>query len=119
MSLARSLSSTKKAFEMLVTGDTITAQEALQFGLVNQLVNDNHQIEVLREHTRAFVHRIICHPAESLELGKQSFYKQITINDLAQAYEFACEKMTDNLEIADCKEGINSFLEKRKPHFKN
>ncbi|KRX09685.1 hypothetical protein PPERSA_02557 [Pseudocohnilembus persalinus] len=114
VSLIRSLSSKKKAMEMLCTGDPISAQEAYNLGLINQIVKDDK----LEEETLEFVKRIIVHSSETIALGKQAFYKQSAMENLDEAYGYATEKMVENLQQEDCKEGIQSFVEKRHPHFK-
>jgi enoyl-CoA hydratase/carnithine racemase len=51
-------------------------------------------------------------------MGKETFYKQLDMN-LKEAYEYATERMIQNLKAEDAKEGIDAFLNKRDPDWKN
>jgi enoyl-CoA hydratase/carnithine racemase len=51
-------------------------------------------------------------------MGKETFYKQLDMN-LEEAYEYATERMIQNLKAEDAKEGIDAFLNKRDPDWKN
>ena len=50
--------------------------------------------------------------------GKRAFYAQAEM-DLSDAYKYTSKTMTDNLLKIDAKEGINAFLEKRSPDWKD
>ncbi|MCH7880193.1 MAG: enoyl-CoA hydratase [Proteobacteria bacterium] len=107
--LSRNLSR-KQAMHMLLTGDFIDAQTALDYGLVNQVVADDE----LEEATRAMAQKIVAKSSLAISLGKQMFYQQLNMG-LADAYEFAGERMTCNMDSEDAREGIDAFIEKRKP----
>lgn len=113
VAVSRAMNSKKKIFEMLVTGDTITADEALHYGLVNKVVEEDK----LEEETNKLVEKIRGYSAEVISLGKQTFYKQMEMEKLEDAYCIAGSKMVENLEKDDCKEGIDAFIHKRKPVF--
>lgn len=100
----------KKAMEMLLTGQAISAQEALDFGLISRIVPP----EELEEQTMELARQIASASAQTLALGKSAFYRQIEM-DRPSAYQFAGKVMVDNLQIDDAKEGISAFLEKRPP----
>lgn len=100
----------KKAMEMLLTGRPISAQEALDFGLVSRIV----PAEELEEQVMGLARQIASASAHTLALGKAAFYQQIEM-DRPSAYEFASKVMVDNLLADDAKEGISAFLEKRQP----
>jgi len=103
----------KKALEMLLTGDAIDAQSALASGLVNRVVAD----ERVPEETRELLRHATRGSTLSKALGKQTFYRQVDM-DLFQAYEYATEVMASASQTQDAREGLRSFLEKRKPEFK-
>lgn len=113
VAVSRAMNSKKKVFEMLVTGDTITAEEAFQYGLVNKVVEEDK----LDEETMKIVKKIKEYSPEVISLGKSAFYKQLEMEKLEDAYCIAGAKMVENLEKDDCKEGIEAFIEKRKPVF--
>ena len=100
----------KKAMEMLLTGRPISAQEALDFGLISRIA----PADELETQTMALARHIASASAHTLALGKAAFYRQIEMNR-PDAYRFAGKVMVDNLLAADAKEGITAFLEKRPP----
>ena len=100
----------KKAMEMLLTGRPISAQEALDFGLVSRIV----PAEELEGRVMELAKQIASASAHTLALGKAAFYQQIEM-DRPSAYQFASKVMVDNLQTDDAKEGISAFLEKRSP----
>ncbi len=100
----------KKAMEMLLTGEPISAGEAERAGLVNRVV----PAEELEVTTRALAERIASSSGETIKLGKDAFYRQIEM-DTDAAYRFGQSKMVENLGKVDAKEGIQAFLDKRKP----
>ncbi len=103
----------KRALEMAMTGDTVDAQTAADWGLVNRVVPDAQLdqavLELLTRATRGSVY--------SKALGKQAFYAQI---DLPQdeAYQYAVEVMARAATSDDAQEGISAFLAKRTPSFR-
>ncbi|MCE2501243.1 MAG: enoyl-CoA hydratase [Dehalococcoidia bacterium] len=100
----------KKAMEMLLTGRPISAQEALDFGLVSRIA----PAEELEGRVMELAKQIASASAHTLALGKAAFYQQIEM-DRPSAYQFASKVMVDNLQTDDAKEGISAFLEKRSP----
>jgi len=98
----------KRAMEMLITGEPIDAQTALDWGLVNRVVPaDKLDAEVER-----FVEIVLARSAATVRLGKQAFYRQID-RSLEAAYDVASETMACNLMLEDAAEGMDAFLEKR------
>ncbi len=104
----------KKALQMLLTGDFISAAEAKDYGLVNEVV----AAAELESATRELASKIAAKSAHSIRLGKEMFYKQLPM-DLADAYAYASERMACNMDSHDAREGIDAFIEKRKPEWKN
>lgn len=104
----------KKAMEMLLTGEPISADEALSAGLVNKVV----PAEDLEEATRALAGKIAVSSSFVVGIGKQVFYRQL---EMAQplAYAYTKEVMSLNAMAADAQEGMCAFLEKRPPEWKN
>ena len=102
----------KRVMEMLLTGDTIDAATALDWGLVNRVVPATE----LDAAVQAFTGRIAARSATVIALGKRAFYEQID-RTLGGAYTSASEAMTCNLADPDAAEGIDAFLEKRPPQW--
>ena len=100
----------KKAMEMLLTGRPISAQEALEFGLISRIA----PAEELEAQTMELARQIASASAQTLALGKAAFYQQIEM-PRPDAYQFAGKVMVDNLLEDDAHEGITAFLEKRAP----
>jgi len=103
----------KRALEMLFTGRAISAEEGENFGLVNRVVPP----EKLAEETLNLARHIAQASPLTLALGKQSFYRQIEMQE-SQGYGYAQEMMALNALAEDAREGISAFLEKRPPKWK-
>ncbi|XP_004641327.1 enoyl-CoA hydratase domain-containing protein 3, mitochondrial isoform X1 [Octodon degus] len=100
----------KVALEMLFTGEPISAQEAMLHGLVSKVVPE----EQLEEETMKIAKKIASLSRPVVSLGKAAFYKQLS-QDLRTAYSLTSQVMVDNLALQDGQEGINAFIQKRKP----
>ena len=109
VALSRNLSR-KAAFEMLVTGQFITADEALRKGLVNRVVDAaqlDAEVEVL-------VASIVAKPRVAIAMGKALFYRQLETG-IEAAYDDAGRTMACNMMDAAALEGVQAFIEKRPP----
>lgn len=102
----------KKMLEMLFTGEAISAQEALLYGLVNHVV----PAEQLESATRSLAERIVTSSPYVIGLGKQAFYRQLDLPQ-PQAYAYAKEVMSLNAVSQDAQEGMCAFTEKRPAHW--
>ena len=109
VALSRNLSR-KAAFEMLVTGQFITADEALRKGLVNRVV-DAAQLDAEVE---ALVASIVAKPRVAIAMGKALFYRQLETG-IEAAYDDAGRTMACNMMDAAALEGVQAFIEKRPP----
>lgn len=109
VALSRSISA-KRAFDMLVTGDVIDAETALDWGLISSVVAD----EELEAAVLAKVEKILSKSPSAVRYGKSMFNPQRQMS-LAEAYDFAGQVMAENMMSADAGEGIDAFLEKRQP----
>jgi len=107
VALARNVAR-KHAMEMLLTGDMISAKDALRIGLVNRVVAPGRE----REEALALARKIAAKSAHVVKIGKEAFYRQIEM-DLARAYDYAAEVMVENMMARDAEEGIGAFVEKR------
>jgi enoyl-CoA hydratase/carnithine racemase len=109
VALGRNLSR-KAAFEMLVTGDFISADEALTKGLLNRVVPARELDDAVAQ----LVGRIVSKPRTALALGKALFYRQLE-EGLAVAYEDAAHTMACNMMDHSALEGVQAFIDKRPP----
>src|SRR6478609_8799441 len=100
----------KPAFEMLVTGEFISADEARARGLVNRVAS----MEALDGAVESLVAAIVAKPRSAIALGKALFYRQIESGTEA-AYDDAARTMACNMMEADTLEGVQAFIDKRKP----
>jgi enoyl-CoA hydratase/carnithine racemase len=100
----------KAAMEMLLTGELIDAGTAKALGLVNRVV----AAAELRAAVDALARQIAAKSAFTVALGKAAFYRQAELN-LAAAYAYASEVMTSNMMAQDAGEGIDAFIERRLP----
>ncbi len=104
----------KHAMEMLLTGDMVSADRAAEIGLVNRAVPDN---ELAAEVSR-LARQIGSKSLMTLTTGKLAFYEQADMK-LADAYAYTTEIMIDNMLKRDAEEGVNAFLEKREPKWRD
>lgn len=103
----------KRAFEMLVTGEFITAGTALACGLVNRVAPPERLDDAVADLAR----RIAANPPVAVQLGKRMFYRQIE-QALGDAYRYAGEVMAGNMMAEEAIEGIDAFIEKRAPEWR-
>jgi enoyl-CoA hydratase/carnithine racemase len=104
----------KAALEMLLTGRYVPAHEAKGLGLINRVV----PLEELETETEALASKIAEASRFVLSIGKSGFYAQVDQPD-NDAMDFAKQTMTMNLVAEDAQEGIQAFIEKREPTWKN
>jgi enoyl-CoA hydratase/carnithine racemase len=100
----------KRAAEMALSGDTIDARTALDWGLVNRVVPASQLDSAVAD----LLERVTRGSAESKGIGKQALYAQIDL-DQPKAYAYAVEVMAATSQLSDAREGMHAFLEKRKP----
>lgn len=100
----------RRALEMLMTGRFVSAQEALDWGLVNRVVPKDQ----LADATRQLAEEIAQYSRYTLAFGKDAFYRQVDLDEGA-AYSFAKEAIAVNCLADDAQEGMRAFVEKRRP----
>ena len=104
----------KSAMEMLLTGDLIDAKKAQKIGLINNCFNSEELMKKVFEQAK----KISLKSMKTLKIGKKAFYKQREMS-LEEAYNYTSSIMAENMLEEDSEEGINAFLEKRKPIWEN
>jgi len=103
----------KRAMEMLLTGVPISAHQAAEWGLVNQVV----PAEELDASALALAQRITSKPPVTLRMGKAAFYDQLDMS-LSDAYAHTAEVMVENMLHPEAKEGMDAFIHKRPADWK-
>jgi enoyl-CoA hydratase/carnithine racemase len=111
VALSRNLSR-KAAFEMLVTGDFVSADEAMAKGLVNRVAAP----ELLDAEVERLVASIVAKPRVAVAMGKALFYRQLE-KGIAAAYDDAGQTMACNMMDEAALEGVQAFIEKRAPRW--
>ena len=103
----------KHAMEMLLTGEPISAQRALEWGLVNRVV----AADVFDEEVFSLAKLIAAKPPATVAAGKRGFYQQMDM-DVARAYELAGQIISSDFAHPEGREGASAFIEKRDPNWK-
>jgi enoyl-CoA hydratase/carnithine racemase len=102
----------KKAMEMLLTAEPVSAREAERIGLVNRVV----PAEQLVEETLRLARQVAAASPYTLGLGKRAFYEQIGLST-EMAYSATEAVMVENARAPDAIEGMKAFLERRQPRW--
>lgn len=100
----------KRAMEMLLTGNMISARTAVDWGLINRAVPATELAATVRDLATG----IAASSSETLAVGKRAFYEQVDLTE-PDAYSLMAETMARNAVMPDAREGIAAFLEKRPP----
>ncbi|GAA1548795.1 enoyl-CoA hydratase [Brevibacterium picturae] len=104
----------KTAMRMLLTGDFLSAGDALTFGLVSDVVADDE----LETATAELARKVASASSATVAIGKAAFYEQRDL-PVAQAYARMSEVMAHNAVAADAQEGIDAFLGRRQPQWQH
>lgn len=104
----------KRAMELSLTGDVISPETAVDWGLINAVVPDAE----LDDATMDLMNRATRGSRMSKALGKETLYHQMDLPQ-SQAYVYATEVMAAASQTPDGQEGMNSFMEKRRPEWQH
>lgn len=102
----------KKAMEMILLGERLTAQEALAMGLITRVVPAGD----LDGEVKKVLAILTSKSPIGMKIGKQAFYAAANL-PLQEALHFLSEKIKEVAGTEDAKEGITAFIEKRQPNF--
>ena len=102
----------KKAMEMILLGERLTAQEALAMGLITRVV----PAADLDGEVKKVLASLTSKSPIGMRIGKQAFNAMATL-PLQEALHFLSERLKEVVSTEDAKEGITAFIEKRQPHF--
>jgi cyclohexa-1,5-dienecarbonyl-CoA hydratase len=105
----------KKAFELILLGENISAKEAERIGLVNKIVAEEELDATAEELARRFIDK----SSLSLKLVRDALYQCADTAEFDKAVQKGTELGIKTWETEDGQEGLKSFLEKRKPVWKN
>ena len=105
----------KKAFEMVLLGESIGAAEAERTGLINKVVPEEELDKTADECARKFLEK----SGLSVKLCREAFYQSCDKAEFETALKIATELGIKTWETEDGQEGLKAFLEKRKPVWKN
>lgn len=111
VALSRNVSR-KQAMEMLLTGETIDASTAREFGLINRVVPREYLNQIVTKYAQTIASK----SPLTLKTGKEAFYAQAEMG-LTEAYEYTARVMVENMLARDAEEGIGAFIEKRHPEW--
>ena len=102
----------KHSMEMLLTGDLIKAEKAIEIGLINNIFINKD----LTKEVNLIAELISKKSSLTLKVGKKAFYEQSGMK-IVEAYKYASEVMIKNMMEVESEEGISAFIEKRKPNW--
>ncbi len=101
-----------RAMELIITGKTINATQAMNYGLVNYVVPQSELLD------KAFSILRVCHEKSAIAVGNSIKAINAVWDEKVNGYEVEANLFSDCFNSEDAKEGIAAFKEKRKPHFK-
>ena len=107
--------SEKRAFELLMLGESISAVEAERIGFINKIVPEEDLDKAAEDLARKFLDK----SSLSVKLVRGIFYQLTDVSDFDVAMQRATELGIQSWETEDGQEGLKAFLEKRKPVWKN
>jgi len=105
----------KKAFELILLGESVTAEEAERIGLVNKVVAE----EELDKKAEELAGKFLAKSSLSIKLCRDALYQCADITDFDGAVQKGTEEGIKTWQTEDGQEGLKSFLEKRSPVWKN
>jgi len=103
----------KKAMEMILLGERLTADQALNMGLITRVV----QPDELDEEVNKILKSLATKSPIGMKIGKEAFYAMADM-PFEQAVDFLSDKIAEVAATEDAREGITAFIEKRQPQFR-
>ncbi|MEE2688202.1 MAG: enoyl-CoA hydratase [Pseudomonadota bacterium] len=109
VALSRNISR-KQAMEMLILGEPLPAEQALEYGLINKVVPEAELDATISD----IAAKILDKSGYTIKIGKEAFYRQLECG-VEEAYAYTAKVMAENMMSHDAQEGVGAFVEKRKP----
>jgi enoyl-CoA hydratase/carnithine racemase len=103
----------KKAMEMILLGERLTADQALNMGLITRVVRP----EDLEEEVAQILITLAAKSPIGMKIGKEAFYAMADM-PFEEAVDFLSGKIAEVAATEDAREGITAFIEKRQPKFR-
>ena len=103
----------KKAMEMVLLGEKLSAAQAEKMGLITRAVPP----QKLDQEVQYVLTQLAAKSPIGMKFGKEAFYAMADM-PFEEAVDYLAGRIADIASTADAKEGITAFLEKRKPDFK-
>jgi enoyl-CoA hydratase/carnithine racemase len=103
----------KKAMEMILLGERLTADQALSMGLITRAVPPDK----LDQEVNQILKSLAAKSPIGMKIGKEAFYAMADM-PFEQAVDFLSGKIAEVAATEDAREGITAFIEKRTPEFK-
>ena len=103
----------KKATEMMLLGERLTAEEALEEGIVNKIVPAEEFDDAVAE----WAGKLASKSPLVMKLGKDAIWRQLDM-PLMDALDYLRAQLTIELSTEDAVEGVTAFFEKREPEWK-
>ncbi|HBM87907.1 MAG TPA: enoyl-CoA hydratase [Rhodobiaceae bacterium] len=113
VALSRNVSR-KHAMEMLLSGDMVDAAHAAEIGLINRAM----PADALDTEVSDLATKIASKSSMTVSIGKRAFYDQLELG-VSDAYAYTSDVMVKNMLTHDAEEGVNAFIEKRAPTWKD
>jgi enoyl-CoA hydratase len=101
-----------RAMELIITGKTINATQAMNYGLANYVVPQSELLD------KAFSILRVCHQKSPIAVGNSIKAINAVWDEQVNGYNVEAELFGECFVTGDCKEGIQAFIDKRKPVFK-
>jgi acetyl-CoA C-acetyltransferase len=105
----------KAAMELILTGRAISAQEALQYGIINAVTDDMSALD----HARQIAVTITANSPSAIRASKRVLNEIDRIDDVAETLKLSGPEFKKLLQTKDAREGVTAFAEKRKPTWLN
>ena len=96
----------KRCLELILTGELIDAETALEWGLINRVASEGEQLDAAMDLAKTIAQK----SPMGVQMGKQAFYEMVEM-DYDEALDYSNERFATLCTTDDANEGIAAFLE--------